>query len=235
MEPTVTALGLIIDEEQDPLRIYLCHNNADPAVNGKPGKPAGWGLPGGGKELHDRTPRHAVRREVLREVGFKTVLGKFFPKSRYGEVIRQFRPKINNTVYVFYLLKADSTETRILEFDESDAYGAFSLTRILMMPLAASRKRLNPEGIYFAHRERIFEALAKLGFDFKKIIPNLAELLAILDWEEVGEKIYYLLNDALADEAPAGQALTAPEPPAPPAARPDSDDGWRRWAEKNFS
>ncbi len=200
---TISCFGVILNENQDPPRVQLVHNKEDSAEDGKIRKPQGWGLPGGGfKEDEDKTPRHAARREVKDEAGIKTVLGKFFPKSHYGEALLQKKPQTNHEVYTFFL-KEISNGHKVVEVTESGAAGGFTLADILTMPLSVGRHgKSNPYGIYFSHRERIFTVLKKLGYDFRQMIPNLSELMRSLDPEEVGTEVYWILKDAAERQQP---------------------------------
>ena len=183
---TITAFSMVLDQKQKKVpRIYLVHNNADDEDSGKP---AGWGLPGGGMEKpRDRTPRQAARHETENEAGFRARLSKstrFFPRSKYGEVLHHYKAWANNTVYIFHMEKI-SESGDVTEYRESGASGKFSLSKILLMPAARDEDgNENPDGIYFLHRQWIFIALNRIKFNFLQAIPNLAELIDTIGLEE---------------------------------------------------
>lgn len=243
---TETSFAVILDDDQIPSRIYLVHNNADPIVNGKEGKPDGIGLPGGGREQDDKTPRHTARREVARETGFKAVLATYGADSRYGEIFCEPKPWIGNTVYSFHMRRV-SGNGRIEESDETGRDMRATLGNILMMPLAVKKTRLpdgtvrvvkNPQGIYFSHRERLFRVLHAVGYDFCALIPNLSDLIRKVNGEEVGDYIYDMLIGALQAggvanplQRPTDEELAERYRPAIAPAADDPDEQYRRWFE----
>lgn len=162
---TVTAFGIILDEEQVPPRIYLVHNNADPLDDqGKEGKQTGWGLPGGGQGPEDEGPEfceelkyleelgykpedlppplRAALRETKRESGLVTEPGFYNEQAEDdGEILCDHKHWVKNTVYVFHLKKTDGRLGRIEEVDESGRVMLATLGSILTMPLAVKNER----------------------------------------------------------------------------------------------
>lgn len=210
MEPlpqTKSCFGMIIENNQIPPRIYLVHNIADPlGPNGEEGKPDGWGLPGGGS-LEGEKPDETVRREVLGEAGLLTEIATRGKNSEYGEILFESKPFINNDVYIFHLKKIDTEGFRnIEETGETGRVMLADLGSILKMPLALkivywggiiTGKIKNPEGIYFATRDRIFGVLEYLGYDFYELIPELDKLIEEVKREEVGDYVYNLLAEVV--------------------------------------
>lgn len=198
----ISAFGLIVDKQQNPPKICLVKNRPDPR-----GKPGGLGMPGGGMELTDRTPRRAARREIRNETGITTVLEKFFEKSKFGEVIINHREALDVeiAIYTFFMKDTGEPLVPVVETDETNGLGWFTLAEILRMPSATDPdgRSKNPEGVYFSHRQRIVKALYKLKFDFNVLIPGLAELMirSKIKFGEVGEDVYYLLLDILDENA----------------------------------
>ncbi len=83
----------------DELGVLLVHNIADQAdANGNSGKPAGWGLPGGGLSLgRDESPIEAVRAEARGEVGLEILslkeifgVGRISLRTRRGREFKFF-------------------------------------------------------------------------------------------------------------------------------------------------
>ena len=212
----ISCLGVIIEHNQIPPRIYLVHNIADPlGPNGEEGKPDGWGLPGGGS-LESEKPDETVRREVLGEAGLLTEIAARGKDSEFGEILFENKPYINNDIYIFHLRKIDTEGFRsIEETGETGRVMLADLGSILKMPLAIKvnrkfdpltqletskgvEKTKNPEGIYFSTRERIFGVLEYLGYDFYELIPDLDRLFPEIKREEVGNYVYNLLADTVA-------------------------------------
>lgn len=237
METIISASAVVLDEIENPPRIHLFHTNNEYTANGDISQPAGWKLPGGRYEKpRDRTPRHAARNETLLEIGIQTRLGKFFPNSRYGEALRETKTGNENgtsvrlEVYTFLMKRTNQNRVRSIENNEGSFNGSASLKDILLLPLARDIKtgKYNSYGIQFSARKRIFVALHKAGYDFLKLIPDLSEFFDELDPDEVGDKVYWILLDALNEEK-----IIQKEIPATPECKKgcDCDACWRRFAE----
>ncbi len=184
---TATCFGLLIDQNQVPPRIILVHNNADPLKpNGEEGKSDGYGLPGGGKETKDQTLFHAIRREFRSETGIWVKLAPTKRKSEFGEVLREFKPWVNNIVYTFHVEPTTLEEIvkeeeepdefilevmknnkltkkylgmeRIIETMESERSMSLTLGSILLMPLAVKKEYMTdgPFRALSKNREGIF-------------------------------------------------------------------------------
>lgn len=204
---TTSCFGVIIENNQIPPRFYLVHNTADTlGPNGEEGKPSGCGLPGGGG-LEGEKPNETVCREVLGEAGLLTEIATRGKNSKFGEILFEDKPLINNDLYVFHLKKIDTEGFRnIEETGETGRVMLADLRNILKMPLAVkvirrengeAEKIKNPEGIYFSTRERIFGVLQYLNYDFYYLIPDLDKLCQEIKREEVGDYIYNLLKDVV--------------------------------------
>ncbi len=211
--PKITScFGVIIENNQIPLRIYLIHNTADPLEpNGEEGKPDGWGLPGGGS-LDGEKPDETVRREVLGEAGLLTEIATRGKNSEFGEILFEAKPFVNNDIYIFFLKRINDESLRnkgfrsIEETNETRRVMLADLGSILKMPLAikitqredgATEKTKNPEGIYFSTRNRIFGVLEYLGYNFYELIPDFDKLFPEIKREEVGNYVYNLLADTV--------------------------------------
>ncbi len=213
--PIITScFGVIFEENQYPLRVYLAHNNPDPHSDsgGYNYKPEGFGLPGGGGEKGE-TPLDAAKREVKSEIGITAdIATRGGEDSKAGEILFELKPIIDigtsnlaiNEIYIFHLKKIDIGFARIKETDETGRLMLATFGSVLMMPLARNEIKNpdgsvaiveNPEGIYFSTRERIFGVAEHLGYDFYELIPNLDELFPKLKREEVGNYVYNLLAD----------------------------------------
>lgn len=213
---TLSCFGVIMEDNQIPPRIYLVHNTADPIdPDGEEGKPDGWGLPGGGAIPNEKPYEDeidiskgkfggTVRREVLGEAGLLTEIATRGKNSKFGEILFESKPLINNELYIFHLKKIDTEGFRnIEETSETRRVMLADLGSILKMPLAVKviyrenvvvEKTKNPEGIYFSTRERIFGVLDYLGYDFYDLIPDLDKLFLEIKREEVGDYVYNLLD-----------------------------------------
>jgi len=264
--PTVTCFGLIIDEPKKKvgeipspiISIVLIHNKADePNEDGSHGKPAGWGLPGGGKDdKRDKDCLAAAIFEVEEEAGIVAELATRFP-TEYGEVLRVQKPYCNNTVLIFHLAKVGDGGR--IEYKETGSRSICSLADILLMSLAVNKKtgKIEPFGIYFSHRKYIFIALGRMGIDFMKAIPDLPELLEKRSEEELraewGDEVYDILANAVLENdirvAESGNPccetdvyVIGEEYFAPPIGTDEiilkkggaDNTDWRIWAEANF-
>ena len=205
-ETIISSYAVILDETLDPLGVFLFHTNEEKDEGGNITQPAGWKLPGGGYEkLRDKTPRHTARNETLLEIGIKTGLAIYFRESRYGESLFETKRRINKEkilnlrVYTFFMERITGERKKNAESLEGGARGSFSLADILLMPLDRSKEtgEMNPYGIHYSARRRIFITLKKAGYDFQKLILNLSELINKIDYEEVGTDVYWILKDAL--------------------------------------
>ena len=203
----ISCFGVIMENNQTPPRIYLVHNIADPlGPNGEEGKPDGWGLPGGGS-LDGEKPDETVRREVLGEAGLLTEIATRGKNSEFGEILFEYKPIIDNDIYIFHLRKINTEGFRnIEETGETGRVMLADLGSILRMPLAikdihhkdgTTEKIKNPEGIYFSTRDRIFGVLEYLSYDFYELIPDLNKLFPEIKREEIGNYIYNLLAETV--------------------------------------
>ena len=237
-----SCFGVIIEENQIPPRIYLVHNNADPlGPNGEKGKPAGFGPPGGGGEKGE-TALEAAITEVKNEIGVTTIMATHGEDSEAGEILFESKPVIDintgkpaiNEIYIFHLRrKDDSSFEEIKETDETGRLMLATFGSILTMPLA--RKIIkgadgsttvveNPEGIYFAARERFFGVAYYLGYDFYRLIPNLDEVFPKINREDVGNYIYNLLAEAIQERNEVVKKLEEAKERRARFLRPDLDD-----------
>ena len=224
-ETIVSSFAIILDEGPDPPWIFLFHvNKEEKEENNETTQPAGWKLPGGRYERpRDRTPRHAARNETKLEIGINIRLRKFFRGSQYGEALQENKmfPGKDKTlplrIYTFFMERVGKETTERVETDEGDASESFSLTDVLLMPLSRNTKteELNPYGIHFSSRRRIFITLKRVGYNFLELIPNLPELIDRIDWEEVGEDVYWILLDALDTLEPKSATLPEEMEPVP--------------------
>lgn len=159
---------MFVDKKQNPRRLVLVHNNADPkGPNGKEGKPAGWGLPGGGNRDKDEKPYEeevdfskgkfggTVRREVLGEAGLWTKIATHRQDSEFGEILyekkeveEKGRPAINEVhIFVFHLENLSEGIEQIIETSETRRVAFADLGSILMMPRAFVKKyNYKPDG-----------------------------------------------------------------------------------------
>lgn len=244
-ETTISSFAVILDEIQDPPWIFLFHvNNEENKETNKIAQPAGWKIPGGRYERpRDRTPRHTARNETKLETGINTRLRKFFHGSQYGEVFQENKMFLDKDkilplkVYTFFMKRIGKETVKRVETNEGGVSGSFSLTDVLLMPLSRNTKNgeLNPYGIHFSARRRIFITLKRAGYNFLNLIPNLPELIDRIDWEEVGEDVYWILRDAL--DAPESESATLPEDMEPTLDYPESfhkkicpcNTCWQKW------
>lgn len=215
-ETIISSFAVILDETLEPLGVFLFHVNDEYDEKGE-AQPAGWKLPGGGYEKpRDKTLRHTARNETLLEIGLKTVLAKFFRGSQYGEAVlenkswAEEKKTLQLKVYTFFMRRIGSKRKKNAEPSEGGARGSFSLADILLMPLARNKEtgEKNPYGIHYSARRRIFITLKKAGFNFLEIIPNLPELIDEVNWEEIGEDVYWILRDAIDAPDPVQEAET---------------------------
>ena len=214
-----SCFGVIFEEGQFPLRVYLVHNSPDPlGPNGELGKPEGCGLPGGGGKLGE-TPFEAAFREIKDEAGIITKVATCGGKSsrareilyeeKYVMDVNTGKPALNK-IYIFHLKRTNSGFGKITETSETSKLILATLGNILTMPLARKFVKNadgdavgtvgtveNPEGIYFSTRERIFGVAQYLGYDFYDLIPNLDDLFPKIREEEVGWYIHGLLSEAV--------------------------------------
>lgn len=251
-EKIVSSFAVVLDELQDPPWVFLFHVN-DEYEEGEEGEdddvaqPAGFKLPGGGYEIpRDESPRHTAQNETLLEIGLNTEPAKLFNNcnSPYGESLLECKTFVDKKgqvfflkVYTFFMKRTDSAVAGTIEKNEGGARGSFSLTDILLMPLARNTKtgELSPYGIHFSARKRIFITLKRAGYDFLELIPNLPELIDRIDWEEVGEEVYWILRDAL--DTPGPESTTFPKEEEPTRDYSESfhektcpcDPCWQRW------
>ncbi|MDO8676222.1 MAG: hypothetical protein Q7K16_01020 [Candidatus Azambacteria bacterium] len=217
LEVIVSSFAVILDEVTDPPWIFLFHvNGEEHKETGEITQPAGWKLPGGSYEKpRDRTPRHTARNETKLEIGINTRLRKFFPDSQYGEALQENKIFLDKDktlplqVYTFFMKRIGKETDKRVETNEGGASGSFSLTDVLLMPLSRDTKngKLNPYGIHFSARKRIFTTLKRAGHNFLELIPNLPELIGRIDWEDVGEEVYWILRDAI-DAPPESEILS---------------------------
>jgi len=210
-----SCFGVIFEEGQFPLRVYLVHNNPDsPRPNGELGKPEGCGLPGGGAKDNE-TPFQAAFREIKDEAGIITKVATRGGKdSQAGEILYEEKYVMDdagkpalNKIYIFHLERTNSGFGKITETSETGRLILATLGSILTMPLARKFAKNadgnivvtveNPEGIYFSTRERIFWVAKYLDYNFYDLIPNLDDLLPKIREEEVGWYIYGLLSEAV--------------------------------------
>lgn len=213
---TNSCFAVIMEENQNPPRFYLIHNNPDPlGPNGEEGKPEGWGIPGGGNKDKYETPEETIRREVLGEAGLLTEIATR-GNTEFGEILFENKPDINNDIFIFHLKKVDDKEGfRVIEeTGETRRVMLADLGSILTMPLAMKithryqeggalesvRVSKNPEGIYFSTRERIFGVLEYLGYDFYDLIPDLDKLFPEIKKEEIGRYVYGLLEEVVREK-----------------------------------
>mgnify|MGYP001593456773 CR=1 FL=1 len=221
METIVSSYAVILDETLDPLGVFLFHANSERDKNGEAAQPAGWKLPGGGYEKpRDKTPRHTARNETLLEIGLETGLVKFFRGSQYGEALREKKiwtdtdeeENLDLKVYTFFMRRIGSKRKKNVEWSEGGARGSFSLADIILMPLARNTEtgEINPYGIHYSARKRIFVTLKRAGYNFLELIPDLSQLIDEIDPSEVGEDVYWILRDAL-DVSKEPESETLPE------------------------
>lgn len=230
-ETIVSSFAVVLDELQDPPWIHLFHVNDEYEEGGETdddiAQPAGFKLPGGRYEIpRDESPRHTAQNETLLEIGLNVKPAKLFNNlnSPYGEALLEHKTWIDRKggtfcleVYTFFMKRTDNAVAGTIEKNEGGARGSFSLTDILLMPLAHKTKtgEYNPYGIHFSARKRIFITLRRAGYNFLELIPNLPELIDRISWEEVGEDVYWILKDTL--EAPEPESTTLPEEKTEPA------------------
>lgn len=253
-ERIISSFIVVLDESS---WVHLFHVNneyedTEDEENDDVAQPAGWKLPGGRFEKpRDKTPKHTAFNETYLELGITARLGKYFRNrnSYYGEALREYKTGKNKkgqffhlTVYTFLGKVTGTTVVGTAEKNEGGAKGTFSLARILLMPLARNIEtgEKNFYGIQRSARSRIFIALRRTGYDFRELIPNLSRLMDEINWEEVGDEIYYMLKDAL--DAPVSETREAESAPdysedvEPEVSEKIKDNEyiaeWRRWAKK---
>lgn len=240
METVISSFAVVLDELQDPPWVFLFHVNDEyeEDENGDEGvaQPAGFKLPGGRYEIpRDETPRHTAQNETLLEIGLNVELAKFFDNhnSPYGEALQECKNRVDRKgetfclkVYTFFMKRTDNTVARTIEKNEGGARGSFSLTDVLLMPLARNTKtgEKNPYGIHFSARKRIFCVLERAGYDFLELIPDLPKLFDKLNPDEIGEDVYWILRDALEAPKPEETVATAKHEKTCPC-----DACWKEW------
>jgi hypothetical protein len=154
----------------------------------------------------DNSPLETAIHEVKLETGMDVVLLEnrtLDPHDlEHGELLKERKSRINNTIYTYLLKRTNGNIDQIKESSEGGAVGSFSLMDILLMPLARQTTgEIHSYGIYFSHRKRIIIVLKRAGYDFLELAPNLPELLENRDEEELrsewGDEVYDILTDAV--------------------------------------
>lgn len=173
----------------------------------------------------DETPLEAVKREVLKETGCHTELirasrsydpiHRSWRVSRWGEILYEPRSE-NHALYVFYL-RPLSTSLRIEENDEVDEVSWVELGRLLTQILKETDARVNPDGFFWTHKNRILLGLWALGIPYKEHLPEGPYLHQLPKELEVG------MMSRNQKYAPAFQEPTNIVP---------TDEEWRTWAER---
>lgn len=162
-------------------------------------------------------------------------LAKFFDNhnSPHGEALQECKTSTDRRgkifylkVYTFLMKRTDNTVARTIEKSEGGARGSFSLTDVLLMPLARNTKtgEKNSYGIHFSARKRIFRALERAGYDFLELIPDLPKFFDELSPDEVGEDVYWILHDALEASKPEKAISTVEHEKTCPC-----DTCWQKW------
>lgn len=256
-EIIVSSFAVVLDELQDPPWVHLFHVNDEyEKGDGKDddiAQPAGFKIPGGRYEIpRDATPRHTAQNETLLEIGLNVEPAKLFnnQNSPYGEALLECKTLTDKKgkilylkVYTFFMKRTDNTVAGTIEKNEGGARGSFSLTDILLMPLARNTEtgEYNPYGIHFSARRRIFITLRRAGYNFLELIPNLPELINRIYWEELGTDVYWILKDAI--DMPEQESATLPEEETEPALNCSEsihektcacDACWQRWWDRGL-
>lgn len=189
----------------------LVVKNKKPPKKSKEGKPGGRGLPTGQVDQNENI-KGALSREVRQESGFrvKQFVGELFivnkmlripketPDNLHGHLNYDLVP---NDIHVF-LTEIYDLAGKVTEIDEIDASidPWTSLREIFEMPLAQNREGgdKNPDGIYYGHRKRLYEAIYGMVFEPESFIGGEAVAKWMTD-----EKRRYLKN-AMAELQVAG-------------------------------
>lgn len=217
-ETIISGFAVVPDETLDPFGVFLFHVWDEKDRNGKITQPAGFKLPGGRHEKpRDETPRHTAQNETLLEIGLEVEPAESFPRSQYGEALRESKIKTDEDgtfhlkVYTFFMKRIGDKRKKNTEPNEGGARGSFSLADILRMPLARDIEtgEKNAYGIHHSARRRIFITLRRAGCDFLKLIPDLPQLINEIDQKKVGDDVYWILKDALNDKNRADEPLSS--------------------------
>ncbi len=181
----------------DEIRVLLVKNNK-PTRKSKEGKPGGFGLPTG--QFESLEPAlSALVRETEEETGclVEEIVGKLFVVNK--RLMIDGNP-VPNEIHVF-LIKASEPLNKVTEINEID--GSVEpwtpLRQVFQMPFAQDKSRgsKNPNGIYFSHLRRLYNAIESMVFHPEDLIEGDA----IKRWLEPNRKA---LMAAMADLEKAG-------------------------------
>lgn len=202
---TVSAIAFDFDGTgNDPTRWVdeikvLVVKNKKPPKKSKEGKPGGRGLPTGQVDQNEDI-KGALAREVWQESGYKVKLfvGELFIVKKLLRIEEEIIP---NDIHIF-LTEIYDLGGKVTETDEIDASVDpwISLREIFEMPLAQNREGggKNPDGIYYSHRKRLYQAIESLVFEPESFIDGEA----VTKWMTDEKRRY--LKTAMADLENAG-------------------------------
>lgn len=176
----------------DEIRVLLVKNKK-PSRKSKEGKPGGFGLPTGQLESKENMIK-ALERETRDESGclVRKVIGKLLMINK--RLMINGDP-IPNEIHIF-LVEASEPLSRIREVDEIDGSVDpwMTLQQVFKMPLAQDKggTNKNPNGIYFTHRQRLYDSIESMVFHPEDLIEGET----IKQWIKPNRKY---LKDAMAD------------------------------------
>lgn len=207
-DPTILTISAIAFDfdfvASDPTRSradeikVLVVKNKKPSRKSKEGKPGGFGLPTGQVESKEAMP-HAVERETEHESGcsVRKIVGKLGITHKRVAVNEEIIP---NEIHLF-LVEASEVLSRVKEVEEIDASVDpwKSLREVFEMPKAQDKNggNRNPNGIYFMHLKRLYEAIDSMVYEPEELIDGKA----VKEWLSPNRK--YLMA-AMADLKKAG-------------------------------
>lgn len=221
---TVSAIALDFDyttsdpskSRADEIKVLVIKNKK-PSKKSKEGKPGGRGLPTGQVDQNEDI-KSALAREVWQESGYKVkkFVGELFVVNKLLRIEEEVVP---NDIHIF-LVEIHDLGGKVTETDEIDASidPWTSLREIFEMPLAQNREggNKNPDGIYYSHRKRLYQAIESMVFEPEDFIDGEA----VAKWMTDDKRRYLkeamaelqragLLNDYLPKDEDATEELTA--------------------------
>ncbi len=189
---TVSAIAFDFDfvtsdpskSRADEIKV-LIPKNKKPPKRSKEGKPGGFGLPTGQLESKEMM-LHAVERETEDETGCSVtkIIGKLFVVNKRLEIDGKPVP---NEIHIF-LVEASDVLNKVSEVDEIDASVEpwITLRQVFQMPFAQDKSggSKNPNGIYFSHLQRLYNAIESMVF----FPEDLIEGKAVKQWLKPNRK-----------------------------------------------
>ncbi len=179
---TVSAIAFDFDlvtsdpskSRADEIKILL-PKNKKPPKRSKEGKPPGFGLPTGQLESKEAM-LHALKRETEDETGCSVtkIIGKLFVVNKHLKIDGNSVP---NEIHVF-LVEASDTLHKVREVEEIDASAEpwILLRQVFEKPFAQDKSggNKNPNGIYFSHLRRLYNAIESMVYSPEDLIDGEA-------------------------------------------------------------